>query len=343
MVKQEIFIVNVGNDFREREIVPLLKKFDPIIIRNFKQIFKIFPLSKTKKIILIESFGKHALLGMILQYFLRARFVVRVRGDVITELDDKMRDCKSFICFLRIKIDSYLIKKSFKASDLIIYNSKHIEKKLQPFINSSLTEEAVIHNPFVKLKQDKKFDTLAIPTGKLNLLTVTNMDYEGKVGPTIEAVKKWLSESFLKEQDIHWLILGTGKYFDKFSRLIRNQGVENRIHLLGWVDDVAPYYEWCDIYVHLTRLDAFPNATMEAMSQARPVITNSDSCGVREQVYDGENGFVISGQEEFLKALKEYNSNSILRNKHGDRGADLVEQWDIPHMRKQMESLIKNS
>ena len=71
------------------------------------------------------------------------------------------------------------------------------------------------------------------------------------------------------------------------------------------------------------------------------MITNADSCGVREQVMDGINGRVVDGADEFADAIVEYASTPSLRDAHGRAGAKMVrEHWSIEAVRESMEDAI---
>lgn len=59
---------------------------------------------------------------------------------------------------------------------------------------------------------------------------------------------------------------------------------------------VTSYMQAADAYVQPSRLEGLANATMEAMAVGLPVIT-TDTCGQRELVRDGENGWLVPPED----------------------------------------------
>ncbi|MBI4294344.1 MAG: glycosyltransferase family 4 protein [Betaproteobacteria bacterium] len=68
-------------------------------------------------------------------------------------------------------------------------------------------------------------------------------------------------------------------------------GIAHRVTFAGGQDDVRPWYGLADCLVLPTLYDPFPNAALEAMACALPLIT-STSCGAAELVLEGQNGYV---------------------------------------------------
>ncbi|MEJ7718755.1 MAG: glycosyltransferase family 4 protein [Thermoleophilaceae bacterium] len=128
------------------------------------------------------------------------------------------------------------------------------------------------------------------------------------------------------------------------ARWSATEGLQDRVHVLGRVEGVSEVYEWCDVLVHLTGLDAFPSVPMEAMMHEKPVITNVDSCGARELVFDGENGLVVKDSYEFAAALRRYAKDPALRERHGRSGRSFVkENLSVPLLRNQMQRVLRET
>jgi UDP-glucose:(heptosyl)LPS alpha-1,3-glucosyltransferase len=63
------------------------------------------------------------------------------------------------------------------------------------------------------------------------------------------------------------------------------------VRFVGAVSDVRPYYAAADVFVLATLYDPQPNAALEAMACALPVVTTR-KCGVAELIDDGRSGIV---------------------------------------------------
>jgi UDP-glucose:(heptosyl)LPS alpha-1,3-glucosyltransferase len=80
------------------------------------------------------------------------------------------------------------------------------------------------------------------------------------------------------------------------------------VRFAGAVSDVKPYYAAADAFVLATLYDPQPNAALEAMACALPVVT-TPKCGAAELLAEGESGFVrdaldVPGLAAALDALE---------------------------------------
>lgn len=94
------------------------------------------------------------------------------------------------------------------------------------------------------------------------------------------------------ETPAHLIVVGRDKHERRYAAQATRLGLGARVHWCGAQPDVRPYYGAADAFVLPTLYDPFPNAVLEAMACALPVIT-SRSCGTAELIRDGENGFVV--------------------------------------------------
>jgi glycosyltransferase involved in cell wall biosynthesis len=81
-------------------------------------------------------------------------------------------------------------------------------------------------------------------------------------------------------------------YADSLSAQIRRDGVGN-VHCLGSAPDVFAYLGGFAAFVLVSRHQGCPNASLEAMAAGLPVVANDDG-GTREQVIDGETGYLLA-------------------------------------------------
>jgi len=86
---------------------------------------------------------------------------------------------------------------------------------------------------------------------------------------------------------------GSDNYRGNLEKLIRELGLEQRVRLPGWVDDVADVLPTFDLFVSASRYDAFGLSTIEAMAAGVPVISTA-SAGAREIIEAGSTGRVVA-------------------------------------------------
>ena len=87
------------------------------------------------------------------------------------------------------------------------------------------------------------------------------------------------------------VVVGRDKRSARYQALASTLGIGERTRFVGAVSDVKPFYGAADAFVLATLYDPQPNAVLEAMACALPVVT-TPKCGAAELVREGESGFV---------------------------------------------------
>ena len=87
------------------------------------------------------------------------------------------------------------------------------------------------------------------------------------------------------------VVVGRDKRLAHYVSEARSHGIGERVRFVGAVSDVRPYYAAADAFVLATLYDPQPNAALEAMACALPVVT-TPKCGVAELLVEGESGYV---------------------------------------------------
>lgn len=101
--------------------------------------------------------------------------------------------------------------------------------------------------------------------------------------------------------EAHVLIAGRDRRSAALAARIRRLGLQDRIHLLGGVDDVRPVYAAADCLALPSLYDPMPNATLEALAAGLPVIVTPDT-GIAIHVAQSGAGAVASRDPEDLAA-----------------------------------------
>ncbi|MBK8167112.1 MAG: glycosyltransferase family 4 protein [bacterium] len=104
--------------------------------------------------------------------------------------------------------------------------------------------------------------------------------------------------------NLHVDVVG-GFHADPVRELIRANGVEDMITLLGFVDDEKKFsfFAAADAYLLPSYYEGFPHTILEAMAFGLPVIA-SDIGGVRDAIVDGVNGFIVPRYDDHTLSLK---------------------------------------
>ena len=108
-----------------------------------------------------------------------------------------------------------------------------------------------------------------------------------------------------RRTDMAFVIAGedksrTGENRRQLEQLIHNLGLEGRVHLLGWVDNVPRLLSALDLLISPSRSEPFGLSIVEAMACEVPIIATKSE-GAREILEDGVTGKLLrSGNPEEL-------------------------------------------
>ena len=133
-----------------------------------------------------------------------------------------------------------------------------------------------------------------------------------------------------RRTDITFIIAGEDKSRDgenrrQIERLISDLGLNGRIHLLGWVDDVPRLLSAFDLLVSPSRSEPFGLSIIEGMACGVPVIATRSE-GAREILEDGVTGQLLSSgsAEELAVAIVRLLDDGEKRKSFGARALRAV-------------------
>ena len=84
----------------------------------------------------------------------------------------------------------------------------------------------------------------------------------------------------------------TGEHRAALERLISELNLQGRVHLTGWIDDVAQYLTALDVFVSASHTESFGLAIVEAMASGAPVISTMTE-GARSIIEDDVTGRLV--------------------------------------------------
>ncbi len=95
---------------------------------------------------------------------------------------------------------------------------------------------------------------------------------------------------------VHAVIAGEGPERTALLALARQEGVSDRLHLLGWRTDQDALLAACDVLACPSRHEPLGNVVIEAFSARRPVVA-ADAAGPVELIQDGVTGLLVPRED----------------------------------------------
>lgn len=131
----------------------------------------------------------------------------------------------------------------------------------------------------------------------------------------------------VRDSRVHYAIAGKGSLERHLMSLSRELGLEDRVHLLGYREDVYEFYRIADVFVHPSYREGLPVSVIEAMASGLPVVA-SKIRGNEDLIEEG-GGFLLSPQDEdgFADAIEKLISSGSLRRKMGEYNREAVRKY----------------
>ena len=141
------------------------------------------------------------------------------------------------------------------------------------------------------------------------------------------------------------LLVGGGEWRNRFERLARELGIEDRVVFTGLVrpEEVASLIGIMDVVVHLSRREGLPRVLPQALAAGKPIVA-MDSDGAREVCLDGETGFLIKigAVNDLVERLNRLAADASLRSAMGRRGRQFVEdEFTVETMVKRIDAIYR--
>lgn len=139
------------------------------------------------------------------------------------------------------------------------------------------------------------------------------------------------------------VIAGDGEERGRLLDKISTYKLQDRVTMLGAVEDVASLYLSSDIFCLPSLWEGFPNSLAEALSYGLPSVGFAESAGVSDLIQDGVNGILADGnsnRETLLKSLQNLMQDSNLRAEMSIAAIESVKQYEPENIFDQWERLF---
>ncbi|MBP7087689.1 MAG: glycosyltransferase family 4 protein [Candidatus Omnitrophica bacterium] len=208
-------------------------------------------------------------------------------------------------------------------ADNIISVSRFVADDLKNFCGR---ESKIIYNGFNnypvisrKEKESQRFEMGFKPQDKI-LLSVAALEERKGMYKVIKAMPL-LKRKF---SNLKYIILGEGSDKANLVSLINKMGLEKEVFLKGETDKPEQFYDIADVFVLLSRGEAFGLALIEAMGKGLPVVVAK----VRpfDEVVNDRTGFLVDDNNlsAIAATLEKLLSDDILRQTMGEQARCLA-------------------
>lgn len=185
-------------------------------------------------------------------------------------------------------------KFGIKRSDLNVVLTKSAAKVYKK--KYGIQNLVQIYNPIDPevLKQAKSYSAKS-----KRIISVGRLTYQKNFEAAVDVAESVLS----KHPEWEWDIYGQGEEFDTLNALIREKGINRKMHFLGQVSNIYEKYSKYAFMVMTSRYEGFPMTLLEGIGNGLPLVSFDIPTGPDEIIEDGVNGFLIPAFD--LQAMKQ--------------------------------------
>ena len=227
----------------------------------------------------------------------------------------------------------YLAFLSLLFSNVITIQFDTYKKKYPYFLRSRINTISNPVNPCIK----PAFPNEMLKNPK-RMLNVGRLSYQKNQLFLIR------SFSLIASKNPSWdlTLVGEGEYRKNIEKLINEEGLNNRIHLIGAVKNVDYWYQNSSFFVFPSLWEGFPNALVEAFREGLPAIGLSSTSGVNQLIKNKRNGLLVKPQETaFASAIQEMIDNQSFRKKAGQMASLSLRNYKPDKIFNQWENLFQ--
>jgi glycosyltransferase involved in cell wall biosynthesis len=230
---------------------------------------------------------------------------------------------------------------SYHMATGVIANAEAIKNQLVSRDGLRPEKIWVIHNGLDLKRFDFPgglFAGVPVENGNVTVAVVANLRPEKGHLVFLEAVQRLINNI----PHSQFLIVGDGPMRETIENKVKELGSAGSVKMTGGVTNIPLLLRSVDIVVLASlKNEGLPNAVMEAMAAAKPVIA-TDTGGTAELVVDGLTGYVVpAGDSDVLaERMGSLCQDSEARRKMGEAGRRrIVEQFTADHMARRFEDL----
>lgn len=126
------------------------------------------------------------------------------------------------------------------------------------------------------------------PTERRMIFAAGRLSPEKGFDRLIDAAARLASQG----RDVGVAIAGEGVECERLLQQSRAVGLENRVQLLGFQNELRPFYEAADLFALSSLREGLPNVVLEAMSMQTPVVATRVA-GVPKLIEHGQSGLLV--------------------------------------------------
>jgi len=212
-----------------------------------------------------------------------------------------------------------------------------VDLKLTNFGNYTVVWPVVDCERFTVQNKEEARIALGLPLGIPIVISIGRVTTQKAPVAFVET----LSRVIVEKPDAMGIWIGDGDLREDFIGAIRKHGVEGRVVLAGWKNDVRPWLAAADVYLSTSMYESFGYTVAEALAMERPVVATdiTGTCDIMDgdlAAYRYPAGDSVRAAELILTLM----DDPDLWSRTGQTGRNSIAQrFSFLRMRQSLEGL----
>lgn len=187
----------------------------------------------------------------------------------------------------------------------------------------------------ISINREQKKRELGVPMHTAIILSVGELNKNKHHEIVIRALEH--------VQDAHYVIAGQGELLNHLKELAVRSSVSDRVHFLGFRDDVKQLYKTADIFCLPSYREGLSASVMEAMAAGLPVVC-SDIRGNRDLVVPIKGGYLVKADEVdgYVQALSSLSRSAKERIDMGIFNTNRIKSFSLGKIVEEMATIYIN-
>ena len=221
-----------------------------------------------------------------------------------------------------------------------------INKEDHALAQSKMHAKRAVYVPGVGIDTDKftcaqadraaKRKEIGVPENAFVILSVGELNKNKNHRIVVQAVSE------ISDSNIHCVIVGQGKLNDYLNRLAADLNVSDRVHFIGYRNDMAELYKMSDLFCFPSVREGLPVALMEAMACGLPVVC-SKIRGNTDLIEDGAGGYLVGSNDlsALTEAIVKIYKDPSAAVKMGQKNLEAVRGYDLDTVIELMKKIYE--
>ena len=282
-----ICLSEVGNNHIEDNLdVIRIRRSNSLPIRWLKTIYQIVKNGRNSDLIFVNGLGVESAIAALM---LKKKLIRKIVGDPVWERAyNQKRTIESFDEFQNnkhsflIEVQKLLRNWSVNSAEVVITPSDHLK---------NFVSELGFNNEILKINNGVDITDIKrtnVHKADINLLIISRLVIQKNINIVIEAME------LLDNKNVKLSIIGEGGEFNKLKGIIHELNLQNRVQLLGKIDNnkISQFLLTADIFIQASDYEGLPHSVLEAINYEIPILS-TEVGGCKDLLNDGERGFII--------------------------------------------------